>query len=420
MISANAPTADVLIIGGGQAGTQVAIELADHGFGGSMRILSSEDVLPYERPPLSKGFLAGDVTADELSLRPASYWTKAGVDVELNQTVVDVDADRHVVMTADGQHFGYRTLVWAAGGSPRALVAPGAELDGVHQLRTMADAERLRSAATEARRVVVVGGGFIGLEVAATFRKQGLDVTIVEYQDRLLARVTCPIVSDYFAELHRGHGAKLRLGVGVNGLRGQHGQIEGVELSDGQLLAADLVVVGIGLVPNVEPLRAAGARCSNGVDVDAAGRTSLPDILAVGDCANAVNAYAGDIPVRLESVQNAGEHARVVAATIMGRERPTPSVPWFWSNQYDVKFKTMGVQADHDTVVLRGDPVTGRFSVVYLRKGVVIAVDAINHLRDYAQAKALVETQMPVDIDLLRDATIPLKSLIAAHAEHVA
>ncbi|ROO85659.1 3-phenylpropionate/trans-cinnamate dioxygenase ferredoxin reductase subunit [Actinocorallia herbida] len=454
---------EVLIVGAGQAGAQVAAELVTAGHPGPIGLLGAEDVPPYQRPPLSKGFLAGTEEFADLLLRPADFWDARGLDLRLGCEVVGVDAAARTVTTADGELIGYGALVWAAGGSPRALPVPGADLPGVHFVRTLRDAEALKAAlpttrnagapakpgsqsaripgpanttrnvgapakpgsqsahvpdpANTARNAVVIGGGFVGLEAAAAFVKAGLTVTVVEAADRVLGRVTCGPVSAHCTAVHRAHGVTVLTGTGVREIAGAGGRVSGVVLGDGRVLPADLVVVGIGLVPAVGPLRAAGAAGADGVDVDGEGRTSLPGVYAAGDCAATSNAYTGGRRMRLESVQNAVEQGRAVARAILGvPQPPTPPVPWFWSNQYDVRFKTMGVPVAYDTAVVRGEPASGRFSVVYLRDGEVAAVDTIDNVRDYAQAKALIGVR--ADAADLADPSVPLKELARRETVH--
>ncbi|MFF8316494.1 NAD(P)/FAD-dependent oxidoreductase [Streptomyces bobili] len=411
---------DVLIVGAGQAGAQVAGELLDAGFPGTVGIVGAEDVPPYERPPLSKGYLLGEASAESLLFRPADRWAAEGAELLLGTEVVAVDPSEHVVTTAGGERLGYGHLVWAAGGRARALPVPGADLTGVHYVRTLDDADRLKAQLATARRAVVIGGGFIGLEAAAVFAKAGLQVTVVEAMDRLLGRVTSPAVSAFFAQVHREHDVDVLVGHGVVEITGGEGAVRGVALSDGREIPADIVVVGVGLVPNVEPIVRAGAAGANGVDVDESGRTTLTDVFAAGDCANFANTHTRHARMRLESVQNAVEQGRVVARTILGVAQPAPAVPWFWSNQYDIKFKTMGILTGHDTTIVRGDPSSGRFSVVYLLDGAVIAVDTLNNIRDYAQAKALILSQAPVDPAAVADPAVQLKDLAARRTADVA
>lgn len=404
--------ADVLIVGGGQAGAQVALSLRAQGYNGSIRILDAGAHPPYERPPLTKAYLRGECEARDLRFRDDGYWAQSKIDVRLGQPVVRVDRSAHEVHTVPGKTFGYGILVWAAGGHARQLPL-GVGVRGVLSVRTLDDADLLRTHAAEIRDVVIIGGGFIGLEAAAVLRDRGANVTILEAQERLLARVTSPPVSEYFAELHRSHGSDVRVGVVVEDVLSRDGTVTGVRLADGEVIPADLVLVGIGLVPNVEPLAEAGIECQNGVDTDSRGRTADPRIYAVGDCANRVSEFSDGRRVRLESVPNATETGKSVADAIGGVSGRTEPVPWFWSHQFDTKLQTVGLFNGYDDFVVRGDVGSGAFSVIYLRGGVVIAIDSINSTRDFAQGKALVTARVPVRREDLGDPSRPLKEFVA-------
>jgi 3-phenylpropionate/trans-cinnamate dioxygenase ferredoxin reductase subunit len=393
---------DVVIVGAGQAGGMVAVELRAQGFVGTIALVGDETELPYERPPLSKAYLMGQVSADQLLLRDEEFWKTAEVSLVLGSRVVSVDADAHAVTVQHGWRIGYSTLVWATGGRPRRLDLPAEHLDGVHVLRIMADAERLRAALTkQGSSLVVIGAGFVGLEAAAVFSAHGHDVTVIELQDRVLQRVAGAEISEHVHRVHEGHGVTIRLRTQVVSLSGDDRHVTGVQVvgADGaeDLVKADHVLVAVGLVPNIEVLEDAGAQVADGVLVDATGRTSLPDVFAVGDCANLPYALHPRGRVRLESVQGANDLAKVVAAEISGTEpRPFPT-PWFWSNQYDLKHKTVGLSAGHDRTIRRGDPSTGSFSILYLKDDLLLAVDTINHMRDYVGARPVVGQRLHLD-----------------------
>ncbi|SNS40309.1 MULTISPECIES: NAD(P)/FAD-dependent oxidoreductase [unclassified Azospirillum] len=403
---------DVVIVGAGHAGAQLALALRQQQFAGTITLIGEEADLPYERPPLSKDYLAGDKAFDRLLLRPAGLWAERGVAFQLGRRVVSIDPARHLVTTDDGAEQLYGTLVWAAGGPARRLTCPGGDLAGIHTIRTRSDVDRLRAELPDVQRVVVIGGGYIGLEAAAVLRKAGKPVTLLEAQDRVLARVAGEPLSHFYAQEHRAQGVDLRLGVSVSGLSGQGGRVAAVTLADGTLVPADLVIAGIGIVPAVAPLLAAGAAGGNGVDVDAQCRTSLPDIYAIGDCAAQVSAYAAGARVRIESVQNAMDQAAIVARHLTGGEAGVPGVPTFWSNQYDLRLQTVGLSIGHDQTVLRGDPASRSFAVVYLRDGRVIALDCVNAARDFMQGKALVAAGARVPAEQLADVTIALKDVL--------
>jgi 3-phenylpropionate/trans-cinnamate dioxygenase ferredoxin reductase subunit len=402
---------DAVIVGGGHGGAQAAASLRMAGFAGSVALLSAEADAPYDRPPLSKDYLAGERTFETMLLRPPAFWLERAVTLRLNERVTELDATARILSTATGYRAAYGALIWAAGGEPRRLACAGHDLDGVHTLRNRADADRMRAELPDVQRAVVIGGGYIGLEAAAVLRKAGKHVTIVEMQDRVLARVAGETLSAFYADEHRAHGADILLGTSVDGIEGREGRVSGVRLAGGALLPADFVVVGIGVSPNVGPLLAAGAAGANGVDVDAQCRTSLPGIFAVGDCAAHENRFAAGRRIRLESVQNAADQAQVAAKCIAGAPAEYNAVPWFWSNQYDLRLQTIGLSLGHDRAVLRGELAARSFSVVYLRKGRVIALDCVNAPRDYTQGKALVLAGARPDAMRLADVGVPLRAL---------
>jgi len=401
---------DIVIVGTGHAGAQAAIALRQEGFGGTIALVGEEDVPPYERPPLSKEYLAGDKPFERILIRPERFWAERDVTLRLGKRIVAVDGEARCLTSAAGGRIAYGTLIWAAGGHARRLSCEGHALRGVHSVRTRADVDRLVAELPSVREVVVIGGGYIGLEAAAVLTKFGKHVTIVEAQDRVLARVAGEALSRFYEAEHRAHGVTIRLNEQVDGIEGE-GHVSGVRLADASVLPAQMVIVGIGIVPAVEPLIAAGAAGDNGVTVDAQGRTSLSHVFAIGDCAAHANAFADGATIRLESVQNANDQAMVVARTIMGREVAYHAVPWFWSNQYDLKLQTVGLSIGHDQAILRGDPATRSFSVVYLRGGRVIALDCVNAMRDFVQGKALVADGAVLSVKALADATQPLKTL---------
>ncbi len=402
---------DVVIVGAGHGGAQAAIALRQAKFEGSILIIGDEPELPYERPPLSKDYLAGEKPFDRLLIRPPAFWQERDIAMLLTTRVTAVDPVAHQLTTSDGTTIGYGKLIWAGGGSPRRIDCAGHDLAGVHYVRTRADVDRMIAELLDVKRVAVIGGGYIGLEAAAVLVKLGRHVTVIEALDRVLARVAGEALSRFYEATHRAHGVDLRLNCPVDHLIGRDDKVVGVALTDGERIDADLVVIGIGIVPSVEPLLAAGADGSNGLAVDTQCRTSLPDIFAVGDCALHANAFAGGATIRLESVQNANDMATVAAKTIAGVDAHYDAVPWFWSNQYDLKLQTVGLSTGFDDAVVRGDTAGGSFSVVYLRDGRVIALDCVNMIKDYVQGRRLVvEGAMP-DRVRLADVDVPLKEL---------
>ncbi|ADP81241.1 NAD(P)/FAD-dependent oxidoreductase [Pseudofrankia inefficax] len=404
-------TYDVVVVGGGHAGTQVVTELVAAGFDGRIALVEAGARRPYERPPLSKGLLKGDVEEGQLDLRADAFWQNAGVELRTDQTVVLVDAGRGLVETSRGATLRFGRLVWAAGGSPRRLDLPGFTLAGVHQLASIDDALRLRAAIRAGGRFVLVGGGFIGLEVAAACAEAGVATHVLERADRLLERVTGPEVSDYFRRLHEGAGVEISLGADVVGFEsGDGATVSAVALASGESVPADRVLVAVGLVPNVEPLRRAGASVTDGLDVDAAGATSLPRVFAAGDCARFPHARRG--PTRLESINNAVEQAKVIAANILGGEPRAAyaPVPRFWSNQYATRFKSVGLVGRDDERLVRGDATSASFSVVYLHDGAVTALDCVNNTRDYVAGAKVLGARLATD--LARDPARPLAEAV--------
>jgi 3-phenylpropionate/trans-cinnamate dioxygenase ferredoxin reductase component len=402
---------DVVIVGGGHGGASTAIALRQQGFAGTIAVIGEEPELPYERPPLSKEYLLGDKPWERMLIRPAAFWADRDVTMLSGRRVIAVDADAQTVTTADGAAIGYGSLVWAAGGTPRRLPCAGHDLTGVHAIRDRADVDRLLGELSATERVVVIGGGYIGLEAAAALTKLGKRVTLLEALDRVLARVAGEPLSRFYEVEHRTAGVDLRTGVTVERIEGE-GRVTGVVLAGGETVACEMVIVGIGIVPEVAPLLAAGARGGNGVDVDAACRTTLPDVYAVGDCAAHPNAYAGGAVIRLESVQNAADMAGVAARAILGQPAHYDAVPWFWSNQYDLKLQTVGLSAGHDAAVVRGDPGRRSFSVVYLKAGRVVALDCVNMAKDYVQGRKLVVERAVVAPERLADSGAPLKEML--------
>ncbi|HYI48477.1 MAG TPA: FAD-dependent oxidoreductase [Allosphingosinicella sp.] len=395
---------DVLIVGAGHGGAQAAIALRQQGFAGRVAIVGAEPDPPYERPPLSKDYLAGEKEFARLLIRPLAFWTEREVALLLGREVVAVDAAAKTVILGDGESLGYGSLIWAAGGTPRRLGCEGGER--AHLIRSRADADRLLAALPGVERVAVIGGGYIGLEAAAVLRKLDREVVLLEALDRVLARVAGAPVSLFYEAEHRAHGVDLRTGVAVEAI-----VEDGVRLAGGEIVPAGLVVAGIGIEAAVGPLAAAGAEAGNGVHVDEYCRTTLPGVYAVGDCAAHENKFAGGARVRLESVQNAHDQANVAAKAIAGAPEPYAALPWFWSNQYDLKLQTIGLASGHDDLVLRGDPGTRSFSAVYLREGRVIALDCVNAVRDYVQGRRLILDGAMADRAALADAGRPLKAL---------
>ena len=406
------PSYDILIVGAGHGGAQAALVLRQQGFAGSIAIVGDEPELPYERPPLSKDYLAGDKSFERILIRPPAFWEERDIPILTGRRVTAVDPAARTVTIAGGDTIGYGQLIWATGGSPRMLPVEGHDLMGVHVVRTRADADAMMGALDATTNVVVVGGGYIGLEAAAVLRKFGKTVTVLEALPRVLARVAGEPLSRFYEAEHRAHGVDVRLEAKLECFVGDGDAVTGVRMADGEVIPAQMVIVGIGIIPAVGPLITAGASGGNGVDVDEYCRTSLPDVFAIGDCAAHENGFCGGQRIRLESVQNANDQATVVAKCIAGERHAYHAVPWFWSNQYDLKLQTVGLSTDHDDLVVRGDPATRSFSVIYLKAGRVIALDCVNMTKDYVQGRKLVTEGLSPDKAKLADTGVPLKELV--------
>jgi len=403
---------DCLIIGGGHAGAQSAILLRQQKFTGTIGLIGAEPDLPYERPPLSKDYLAGEKAFERLLLRPAAFWDDHGIEMILGERVKSVNPVAHSVQTASGADYGYGKLIWAGGGVARQLSCPGATAQGLFTVRTRADVDAMMAMLPDAQRFIIVGGGYIGLEAAAVLSKLGKKVTLIEALDRVLARVAGPALSGFFQEEHRAHGVDIHLDAAVEAIETDaQNRATGVRLADGTVVPGSAIIVGIGIVPETGPLILAGASGGNGVDVDEFGQTSLPDVYAVGDCAAHESRFAAGRRIRLESVQNANDQARAAVQHILGNPTPYDAVPWFWSNQYDLRLQTVGLSLTHDDCVVRGDPATRSFSLVYLRQGQVIALDCVNRTKDYVQGRALVLEGSKPDREQLANIEIPLKEV---------
>ena len=382
------PAPVVAIVGTGQAGFQAAASLRQEGFAGRIVMIGDEPVRPYQRPPLSKSYLARDSSLDELWLRPETFYAQHQIDVLAGETVTALDRTERRLRLASDSELSWDHLVLATGARFRPLAVPGAELDGVLPLRTLADADVLRERLDQAREVVVIGAGFIGLEFASVAIARGATVHIIEVTQQPMGRVVSATISKYFTDAHRRWGAEVLLGTGVTRILGTGGRVTGVETTGGRHLPADLVLICIGVVPNAELAREAGLAVDNGIVVDERLATADPAILAIGDCANFPTPFAID-RVRLESVQNAIDQGRSVAAYIVGKPAPYDKVPWFWSDQRDVKLQIAGITAGHDDAVLRGDPESGHFSVFCFRAGRLIGVESVNQAADHVVARRL-------------------------------
>lgn len=403
-------THKTVIVGAGQAGLQVAVSLRMAGYEGAIAMIGEEAYPPYERPPLSKALLSGETEAERLYLKRENYFSEHRIDLRLKKRVAAIDPSARAVRLETGETLPYDACVIATGSRVRRLAIEGATLPGVHYLRGLDDALALKAALKPGVRIGIVGGGYIGLEVAASAAKLGAKATVIEMLPKLMSRAVAPEIADYFAEHHRAHGVDLRLGQGVQRIEGA-GRAEALIVSQGARVAADLVVIGVGVVAETALAEAAGLQCDNGVVVDECGRTSDPHIFAAGDVTNHPNALLGR-RLRLESVPNAVSQAKAAAAAILGRSEPYAEIPWFWSEQFDLKLQIAGLSEPGDELVIRGDMAAAKFSAVYLRDGRFAAINTINNLRDFNPAKRLIADGARPDRAKLADAAIPLKDCV--------
>ena len=412
--------AGTLIIGASQAGLQIASSLRELGNTEPITLVGAEAHAPYQRPPLSKTYLLGQADKETLAFRTPAYYTQTGIDLVCGERVSEIDlaADGSggVARTDVGRSLPFARLALAVGGRPRRLDVPGRDLDGVCYLRGLDDAIALRARMSTAEHVVVVGGGFIGLEAAAVARAVGKQVTVVEAADRILPRAVAPMVSQFYRDAHARRGTTVLTSTGVTEFNGEAGRVTGVRLDDGTVLRAEVVVVGVGMLPETDLAQQLSIACDGGIVVDRHARTSNPSVVAAGDCTVMPHPLTGEGRVRLESVQNAVAQARVAASTLNGRLEHTRTVPWFWSDQYDLKLQIAGLSTDYDQSVVRGEPDSERFSVLYYRAGRLIAVDAVNRPMDYMAVRKALADDANISPERVEDVDVPLKSLIVRDA----
>ena len=399
--------AGMVIIGAGHAAGQAAASLRQEKYTGPITIIGDEAHLPYQRPPLSKAYLSGSQEVDCVYLRAERFYQEKEIDLKLSTRAAAIDPDAKAVELEDGSKIDYDKLLISTGSRPRLLSIPGSDLGGIHYLRTIDDVDGIRADMHEGANLVIVGGGYIGLEVAAVGIEQGLNVHVLEMEDRILQRVTTPTMSKYYDELHRGRGVQIHTNTGVTGFSGD-AKVQKVMCGDTEF-AADMVIVGIGIVPNIELAEAAGIICDNGIVVDDHCQTSNPDIYAAGDCTNHPNALL-DRRLRLESVPNAMDQARTSASNMLGGDKSYAAIPWFWSDQYELKLQMVGFSADGNREVMRGDMASNQFAVFYLKDNTVVAADTVNSPKEFMLCKQLVGKE--ADTAVLADSTSDLKSLL--------
>ena len=400
----------IIIVGAGHAAGQLVMSLRTDGFSGSITVIGEEPHVPYQRPPLSKQYLGGEVGAAKLYLRPVEWYRDAGIELILGTAVTGIDRAAKTIALSDGRTLEYDQLALTTGSRVRTLPMPGVDLPGVFYLRTIQDVDRIREHLVARRRLAIIGGGYIGLEATAVAVKLGLVVTVLEMDTRVMSRVVAPIMSEFFEDVHRTAGVDVRTSVRVTGIARNEDSLS-VCSNDGAIVVADLVIIGVGIVPNVELAAAAGLPTDNGILVDEFGRTSDPCIVAAGDCTNHPSLIYGR-RVRLESVQNAMSQARVAAAALNGKPKPYTDVPTFWSEQYDLRLQIVGLSQGYDDIVVRGDPGERAVALFYLKEGVLIAVDAINKPMEFMHCRRLVADRALVAPDQLKDPAVPVQDAI--------
>ena len=403
----------IVIAGAGHAGGSAAAMLRQLGWTGAITLIGEEPLPPYQRPPLSKAWLKGEATAESLALKPAKFYPDATIDLRLGMRVTGIDRTSKTIALSDGSTLGYEYLILALGARARRLPLPGADLDGVLELRSAADADRLKAALHPGARLAVIGGGYIGLEAAASARALGAEAIVIERESRVLARVACPILSDFFQGFHRAQGVTIEVDAQVAGLEGSGGHISGVRLGDGRLIPCDAALIGVGAIANDELAREAGLTCHNGIAVDLAARTDDPAIFAIGDCTSR------PLPLyermgRLESVPNALEQAKQAAAMICDRPPPTPEVPWFWSDQYDLRLQIAGMPFDTAEIVVRGDVAAGKFALFHLTAdGTVQAVEAVNAAPEFMGGRRIIAKRKRLTRARIEDMSVSMQELAA-------
>ncbi|WP_374573725.1 NAD(P)/FAD-dependent oxidoreductase [Phenylobacterium sp.] len=406
----NDVTAHVVILGAGHAGGTAAALLRQYGHEGPITLVGEEPIAPYQRPPLSKAWLKGEADADSLALKPVEFYAENNIDFRSGVRAVSIDRGKKTVALSNGEAVSYDILIIATGARPIVLPIEGKDLAGVLFLRTAEDAEKLKAALGPGKRLAVVGGGYIGLEAAASARALGAEAVVIEREPRLLARVACEALSTFFKDYHEKHGVTFELGAEVTGFKGEGGHVTGVALADGRVIACDAALVGVGARPNDEIASEAGLECARGVVVNLEARTSDPAIFAIGDVAHRPMPIYGRM-FRMESVPNALEQAKQAASAITGRPAPAGETPWQWSDQYDIKLQIAGYPFDVDSLVLRGDPKSAKFAVFHLKGDQVQAVEAINSPPEFMMGRQLIGNRKPVSREKLADTTVSMKEV---------
>ena len=401
---------DLVIVGAGQSAAQCVLTLKRNNFEESIVVVGEEDHLPYQRPPLSKDYLSGEVGLDRVYMKTQDFYDQNNVTVKVATKVLSLDRKEKMVHLSKGEALPYENLVLATGSRVRQLEVEGSDLKNINYLRSINDSNNLKDQFQKGKSLVIIGAGYIGLEVAAAAVKKGLKVTVVEMEDRVMSRTVDPIISEYFDTLHRNKGVEIILGSALERFEGKT-HVEKVVCTDGTLLNADSVVIGVGILPNQEIAESAGLKCSNGILVDEFGRTEDSSVFACGDCTNHPNFYLNK-NIRLESVHNALEQAKTVALSLLGKQEKYDQVPWFWSDQFEDKLQIVGISGDHDETVVRGSIEERLFMLFYLKKGELIAVDSVNNPKDFLISKKLVANKLKISSDVLCDQSVELKDLL--------
>ena len=401
----------VVIVGAGQAGLSAAAELRKRKFAGTVTVIGSEPVAPYQRPPLSKAYLSGEMPLDRLWLKPEKFFETNDIEVRTNERVTAIDRSASEVITNGGERIGYDQLIIATGGEARRIPIPGAELEGVHVLRNLAEADALSGAVNTTDRLVIVGAGYIGLEIAASCRKRGKEIVVLEAAERPMARTASDLMSGFFGSVHRGYGVDLRVNTGVDGIIGKDGKVTGVRVGS-EIIETELVLLATGLVVSKQLAEAAGLDCNQGILVDGQARTSDPNIFAIGDVAE-FHLPRYDRAVRLESVQNAIEQGKIAAQAIMGEAVDYDPVPWFWSDQYELKLQIAGLIEGATSFVRRGDPEAGKFALFHFKNKQLIACEAVNCAPEYMAAQRMIAKGAEPDPERLRDESVAMKDFLS-------
>ena len=401
---------NLVVIGAGQSAIQCITSLKKEGYEGSITLVGEEEHLPYQRPPLSKGFLDDSINKERLYFKKLDFFTENKIQLKLGISATSVDIENNLVNLSDEDKLHFDKLVFATGSRVRLLDFPGNDLDNIHYLRGLDDAENIKKGLEKSKHLVVIGAGYIGLEVAAIASEKGVKVSIVEMADRVMSRTVDPQISDYYLNLHQNNGVKFKFNTSLEEIKGQ-GQVESVVCSDGTSINTDMVIIGAGVIPNTEIAQNSGVSCENGILVDEFGRTNFKNVFACGDCTSHPNKLL-NMQLRLESVHNAMEQSKAVAMSVLDKPAEYSQIPWFWSDQYDHKLQIVGISGSHDTVTMRGSTDASKFMLFYTRGEELVAVDAVNNPKDFLICRKLVANKVKIKTDMISDLNLNLNDLI--------